>query len=133
VDASEARSPHDASFDSPDRDGGISYTYGLAGHLAVARTLFADTDTADLTRSRASNDSEDAAQRITVPAVVGGYLGPIAGKPGGDNTDYYLVDLAAADTVTLRIADPGPGKPLPDFDLRLLDNGFSEGFSGFIS
>ncbi len=156
VDASADDEDSGSGFVANANEGGVDIvvpdagqTFSVSGTLKVGKTLYTDTDTANVDNIRIRNDSvdpddpsQDTSQLISSPSTVGGYIGPIPkldadGEPiqigeddDGipiyetipDDVDYYRVTLAAGQAVTLFRAEASkPSTPLADLDLFLLD------------
>ena len=96
----------------------------VSGTVSTAAAMVFDSDTNDPNAPYNQNDTPAAAQGVTSPATVGGYLNvALAGKFGqtynsGDTSDYYRGFLAAGQTVALRFADADAA----NLDLYLYDN-----------
>jgi len=93
----------------------------LSGTITAATGMMADADSNDPAAPYTSNDTPDMAQAIANPVLLGGYANlPFAGPAGpsfeaGDVSDFFRLDLAAGQTITLNIADHVSG----DLDLYL--------------
>jgi serine protease len=129
--------PTDTPFNPTDSDGDGCSDYGetefgqcdgnpstpvarvdLTGSVSIASTLVLDGDTADPGNASLSNDSisPTGAQIAPNPCTVGGFLGETTS--GTDQRDVFLVQMAAGQSATLLLADPGSN----DFDLYLYDD-----------
>jgi len=98
----------------------------LSGTVLGAAGSMADSDINDPNAPYTSNDNPDQAQTIPNPVMLGGYVNaPGTGNTGrssssGDPVDFFRVNLAANQGITLNIADHTTG----DLDLYLYkDNG----------
>ena len=84
--------------------------YSISGTITPTSGLFSDSDVNDPNSQYESNDTLYLAQSVSNPAMVGGYVNaPETGEAGrsfetGDESDYYLADMAAGDMVFLSIA-----------------------------
>lgn len=89
----------------------------VSGRLRVGATAAVDGDTLAAGGPDVDNDLTDpsAAQALTNPCTLSGYLGE---RPAGtDISDFYRVNLAPGQAVTLRLANAQAN----DFDLFLYD------------
>ena len=122
-------------------------TIAVSGRLSVADGVAVDSDINDIFATYASNDTRAEAQAINSLLSVQGFVnaegtdGDVSGYPelerfddATDVQDFYLVNLAAAQTVNLRVIDysfsfDDPGY-YGDVDLQVLDaNGNSVAIS----
>ncbi len=99
----------------------VSSSETLSGRITVAAGMMVDSDTNTSVASYSGNDTPDTAQTIANPVLLGGYANlALTGPPGpsfdvGDESDFFRVDLAEGQTITLNIADHING----DLDLYL--------------
>jgi serine protease len=97
--------------------------YSVSGTIQASENAVIDSDVNDPLAAYTANDSIFDPQPIPNPATVGGYVNrPGTGATGrsqlgGDPTDYFRVNLADGQTITLFIADPDAA----DLDLYLYD------------
>ena len=102
--------------------------YTVSGTIQAPDNTAVDSDVNDPAASYSSNDTEENAQPLPNPVILGGYANVAGAGPsgrslsGGDPFDYYLVDIAAGQQVTLTIADQFSG----DLDLFFINNDTSE-------
>jgi serine protease len=102
--------------------------YTVSGTIQAPDNTAVDSDINDPAAPYASNDSEENAQPLPNPVILGGYVNIAGAGPsgrslsGGDPVDFYLVDIAAGQQITLSIADPFSG----DLDLFFINNDTSE-------
>jgi serine protease len=101
--------------------------YSISGVVLAPDNTASDSDVNDPFAPYTSNDSEGEAQELPNPVVLGGYTNvPGTGPSGrsqlnGDEFDYYLVDIATGQQITLNITDP-----LSDLDLSYINNDTGE-------
>jgi serine protease len=102
--------------------------YTVSGTIQAPDNTAVDSDINDPAAPYASNDVEENAQSLPNPVILGGYVNIAGAGPsgrslsGGDPVDYFLVDIAAGQQITLSIADPFSG----DLDLFFINNDTSE-------
>ncbi len=85
----------------------------VSGKLIIDNSTIMDSDTKDQNSRAHSNDVTNDAQRISNPATVTGFMGPINGV--NDISDVYRVTLLKSQTISLTTADVAND----DFDLYL--------------
>ncbi len=101
----------------------------LSGQISAPDFAVMDSDVNDPNAPCTANNDIDHAQALPNPAVVGGYATATAtGKAGdtfayeADHFDFYLVTLAAGQSITLSISDYSVTAPSAvDLNLFLLD------------
>lgn len=97
--------------------------FAVSGTITAGRGIAVDGDVNDPGAPRVPNDTADLAQSIPNPVTVGGYVSVAgAGEPGalqtsGDVSDYYRVEVAEGQRISLQVSDPTRGDP----DLYLWD------------
>lgn len=85
--------------------------YRLSGRLVPSASQALDSDTNNPDIASRNNDTPGAAQRLSNPITLGGYLNrPGEGESGrsqeaGDEEDFFRVDLLAGQSVTMLVAD----------------------------
>jgi serine protease len=111
-------------FDGDDRSNSPQQlSSNVSGTITAAARFVADSDVNDPAAAYIPNDTFAQAQKIPNPVVVGGYVNlPQTGSPGrsspnGDPTDFFSVDLAAGQVITLYISDA----TIAQLDLALYD------------
>ena len=93
----------------------------LSGTISSGAGSMTDGDVNDPNAAYVANDTPAQAQSVPSPVMIGGYLNRAGtGWPGpsfspGDTSDFYRINLAANQTITLNIADFNTG----DLDLFL--------------
>lgn len=99
-------------------------TFTLSGDISILQSTSVDTDVHDRLTANTSNNNFDAAQELSNPAILGGFVNlPNTGSStgdlftSGDSGDFYRVSLTGQEAITLNIADSGA-----DLDLRLYDS-----------
>ena len=108
----------DSSKSSPQLLSAVSGTITAAGRFVT------DSDVNDPAADYIPNDTFAQAQKLTNPVVVGGYVNLVQTGPqgrsfaNGDPTDFFSVDLAAGQVITLYIISEATGA---QFDLALYD------------
>ncbi|MDX1253423.1 MAG: S8 family serine peptidase [Gammaproteobacteria bacterium] len=102
-------------------------TYSISGTLSAAAYTAMDSDVNDPEAPYAPNNTADQAQPVGNPVTIGGYVnrrgrGP-AGRlsRNGDVSDFYKVELAANQTITLSIGETDLVNN--DMDIYLYDAG----------
>jgi serine protease len=107
----------DDDDDDDDDEGSVS------GRLVVPSFVVTDSDVNDTKTSANANQPFSAAQVVSNPVNIGGYVN-VAGSgengnsfTNGDPQDYYQVDLTAGQTLLLNISDLDKA----DLDLHLYD------------
>ena len=97
--------------------------FTVSGTILTQATLMIDSDVNDPSAAYAANDNFNLAQSLPNPATVGGYVNVSgSGAPGrswltGDRSDFFLVPLAAGQTIRLFTADAAAA----NLDLFLYD------------
>ena len=96
----------------------------LSGTINILSSSAVDSDLNDRLTNTVSNNNFTAAQTITTPATIGGYVNrPNAGEStgnlfaSGDPGDFYRVSLVGGETILLDIAESNA-----DLDLTLYDS-----------
>jgi serine protease len=96
----------------------------LSGTIQAASSSAVDGDVNDPGAPFQTNNTPDTAQALPNPVILGGHANlPGAGSPGrtydaGDQYDWYRVNLATDQTITLSIAGDGSSN---DLDLKLFN------------
>lgn len=101
-----------------------SGTGSLSGTIRILGSTSVDADVNDRLTIAQNNNSIDAAQPVPNPVTLGGFAN-IAGAgestgnlfASGDPGDFYRIDLAGGEVISLSIADPSA-----DLDLLLWDD-----------
>ena len=100
------------SFDGDDRSNSTQQlSSNLSGTITAAARFVADSDVNDPVAAYIPNDTFAQAQVLPNPVVVGGYVNlPQTGPPGrsltnGDPLDFFSVDLAAGQAITLYVSE----------------------------
>jgi len=113
-------------------------TATVAGNLLVPTISRSDSDVNDPFAPLAANDTDQQAQIMPNPVVIGGYVNvPNAGPDGrsfasGDLDDWYRMDLVAGQVIELVMPSATPGGDdadleLYDSNLDLVDSSLGEG------
>ncbi len=107
-------------------------SYSISGTITAAAQSAVDADTNDPLSPLAANDTPLAAQALSNPVLLGGYVTAAGTGVSGDRfatdpdiQDWYRVQLAAGQTITLTIADHDGNESNtanPDLDLFLVDS-----------
>lgn len=112
------------SFDGDDRSNSHrQQSSNVSGTITAAARFVADSDVNDPAATYMPNDAFALAQRIPNPVVIGGYVNlPQTGTEGrsftnGDPADFFSVDLAAGQAITLYVSEAG----IAHLDLALYD------------
>ncbi|NRB37296.1 MAG: S8 family peptidase [Pseudomonadales bacterium] len=98
--------------------------FNISGSISVSSTLAVDSDVNDPNANYISNDAIAAAQTLSVPITLAGYVNKAnAGTEGrskssGDLDDFFVVDLTAGQTIELTILHADEA----DLDLYLYNN-----------
>ena len=99
-------------------------THTVSGTILASTNVAVDSDVNDPNAPYTSNDTFLDAQAIPNPVTVGGYVN-VAGtgesgrsQSSGDESDYFTIDLAQNQTITLLIAEPSAS----DLDLYLYNS-----------
>ena len=101
-------------------------SFTLSGIISAPTVVAVDSDTNDPNTQFTSNDTPNAAQTISNPITLGGYVNaPGSGESGrsqlsGDLDDYFRVRLLGGQTVTMLVSDFQTG--FNDIDLYLHDS-----------
>lgn len=102
-------------------------TYNISGSVSAPSNTAVDNDVNDPTAPYSGNNTPDTAQEIPNPVILGGYANVAGSGPsgrsyaGGDVFDYYQVELAAGQQISLNIANQ-----LCDLDLAYINNDTGE-------
>jgi serine protease len=76
-------------------------TYSVSGTIQASDNTAVDGDVNDPAAPNVSNDTEGTAQQLSNPVILGGYA-----NSSNDAFDYFQVDLAAGQQVTLNFTEP---------------------------
>ena len=96
----------------------------LSGTIGIAAGSEVDRDVNDPFSAYAANDTYQAAQAISSPVTLGGYLNRVGFGPAGDSwafgdlSDFYRIRIEAGQTITVTMEAPLTG----DLDLYLYDD-----------
>lgn len=98
-------------------------SFNVSGTITAAGRFVTDSDVNDPAADYIPNDTFAQAQKLPNPVVVGGYVNFLQTGPqgrsfaNGDPSDFFSVDLAAGQVITLYISEATGAQ----FDLALYD------------
>ncbi len=95
---------------SSSSESGEAVTYTVSGSITASDDIAFDSDTNDPDANYSSNDTFTAAQEISAPITVGGYVNRAGSGPSGrsyssgDTKDFYQVVLSADQVISLQFS-----------------------------